>query len=118
MNVVGKKTLNDLRHALRAEPQHAWRCLLGPRHTEPIGPRYVDNLRGYVPVGFFQVWNARAQKDYPFSLGSAAHDDVMFAAQWPAAYRRHLPTVICYHLCAREPRWSENWDGHRQQPRL
>lgn len=118
VDVIGKRTLNELRRGLEKEPQHAFRCLISPRHDAPMSPRYVDNLRGYVPIGFFQLWNARAQKPYPYSLGGAAHDDVMFAAQWPHGYRRHLPTAVVYHLCAREPKWGENWDGNRKQPRL
>lgn len=118
VDVVGRETLNDLRAKVQNEPQHAWGCLIAPRHDAPVSPRYVDRLLGYVPIGYFQLWNARTQKDYPHSLGSAAHDDIMFAAEWPAAYRRHLPTAICYHLCARAPKWGENWDGQRQQPRF
>lgn len=118
VDVVGRKNLDQLRHALRVEPQHAWNCLLSPRNLSPIGPRYIDPLRGYVPIGFFQLWNAIAQKAYPFSLGTAAHDDVMFAAQWPQGYRQTLPSVIVYHLCSRAPVWSENWNGQRKQPRL
>jgi hypothetical protein len=118
VHVIGAPTLKDLRRSLESTPQHAWSFLLGARHTSPIVERYCDTLRGYVPIGFFQLWNARAQKPYPWSLGSAAHDDVMFAAQWPASHRRHLPTAICYHLCSRPPEHRENWDGKRQQPRL
>ncbi|HZJ14336.1 MAG TPA: hypothetical protein VFD27_04765, partial [Chthoniobacteraceae bacterium] len=69
-------------------------------------------------VGFFQLWHATCLKAYPWSLGTAAHDDVMFAAEWPCSHRRHLPTVLCYHLCARSPRLGENWDGNRRQPRF
>ena len=47
-----------------------------------------------------------------------AHDDVMFAEQWASEHRRHLPTVICQHLCARAPTLGENWEGRRRQPRL
>jgi hypothetical protein len=118
VDVLGRDTLRKLRQALHIEPQHAWRCLLSARHSAPMSPRYVDPLRGYVPIGFFQLWNARTQKDYPYSLGNAAHDDVMFGAQWPVAYRRHLPTAVCYHLCSHPPKWGENWDGHRKQPRF
>ena len=31
---------------------------------------------------------------------------------------RHLPTVICQHLCAHAPSLGENWDGERRQPRI
>ena len=118
VDVVGRGELAELRTALAAEGQAAHRCLVQPRHPRGLGARYVDPLRGYVPIGFFQLWHASCQKPYPHSLGSAAHDDVIFAASWPASQRRLLPTSLCYHLCAREPQWGENWDGQRQQPRF
>ena len=77
--------------------------------STPIGSRYVDTLRGYVPIGFFQLWHASAHKDYPLVLGTAQHDDVLFAEQWPRTHRAHLPTVITYHLCAQPPKLGENW---------
>jgi hypothetical protein len=98
-------------------PQHAWRAFVSA-DDQPLSPRYVDPIRGYIPIGYFQLWHANTQKTYPYSLGTAAHDDVLFAEQWPASHRRHLPTVICYHLCAAPPRLGENWDGNRKQPRL
>ena len=114
VDVIGAGELAQVR---AAGPQAAESAFVMPRHVRPMGARYVDPLRGYVPIGFFQLWNAQGQKPYPYSLGTAAHDDVMFAEQWAAAHRRHLPTVICHHLCAREPRLGENWDGQRGQPR-
>ena len=101
-------------------PQHQHSCLVGA-HTNPsrsIGDRFVDNLNGYCPIGYFQMWNALCQKPYPFSVGTAAHDDVMFAALWPRSHRQLLPGVIVHHLCAQAPKWGENWDGVRRQPRL
>lgn len=118
IDVVGRDELRAVRRGLRSDPQHSHRAFVSPRHTRPISPRYVDTLRGYVPIGFFQLWHARTQKPYPYSLGTAAHDDVMFAASWPESHRRHLPTVMCYHLCAREPKLGENWNGERKQPRF
>ena len=103
---------------LQTHPQHMHRCLVESHLNKRHGARYVDPLRGYVPIGFFQLWHASAQKSYPCSLGSAAHDDIQFAAEWPVNNRRLLPTVICYHLCAQPPQWGENWEGHRRQPRL
>ncbi|HEV7405164.1 MAG TPA: hypothetical protein VGO11_19630 [Chthoniobacteraceae bacterium] len=118
VDVVGRDALAKLRKELHREPQAAWRCLVNPRHHAPPGARYVDPLRGYVPIGFFQLWHAHAQKPYPYSLGTAAHDDVMFAASWPESHRRLLPTGFVYHLAAQAPKWGENWDGHRKQPRF
>ena len=57
--------LGELR-AIRARgPQHAHGAFLMPQHHRPLSPRYVDTLRGYVPIGFFQLWHARAHKPYP-----------------------------------------------------
>jgi len=98
--------------------QHSYSAFVGSPIERETSPRYVDPLRGYVPIGFFQLWHAQAQKSYPYSLGTAAHDDVMFAEQWAQEHRRHLPTVIVHHLCARKPKLGENWDGHRRQPRM
>ncbi len=104
-------------------PQH--RLALGvvdPTHgrTLPhnLGGRIVSHLDGYSPIGFFQLWHASQHKDYPYSLGTAAHDDVLFARLWPLAHRRLLPSVVCYHLCTHMPVIKENWDGNRRMPRL
>src|SRR5438067_715453 len=118
VDVIGLDELQTLKTRLNTEPQHSWSCFLDPAHNRPLSPRYIDPLRGYVPIGFFQLWHASTHKPYPYSLGTAAHDDVMFAALWPHSHRRHLPTVVCYHLCARQPSLGENWDGKRKQPRI
>jgi len=118
IDVIGRDAWNALRARLAAKPQAHERCFIHPSHDAPLSPRYVDTLRGYVPIGYFQLWHASADKSYPHSLGSAAHDDVMFADRWAAQHRRLLPTRVCYHLCARQPKLGENWDGRRTQPRF
>ena len=115
VDVIG---LDELRTIRAHGPQHSQSAFVATGGHRSLSPRYLDPLRGYVPIGFFQLWHAVAQKPYPYSLGSAAHDDVMFADQWATSHRRHLPTVICHHLCAREPSLGENWDGQRRQPRI
>jgi hypothetical protein len=112
VDVVGTAALA----ALRANPQHSWKAFVTPGGV--VSPRYVDPLRGYVPIGFFQLWHCSCEKPYPYSLGTAAHDDVMFAEEWPTTQRRLLPTVVCAHLCSAPPSIGENWDGNRRQPRL
>ena len=118
VDVIERESFHALRARLFAKPQAHEGCFIHPTHDAPISPRYVDSLRGYVPIGYFQLWHANADKSYPHSLGSAAHDDVMFAEQWAAQHRRLLPTGVCYHLCARKPALGENWDGKRRQPRF
>ena len=111
VDVVGLVEL--LKH--RRVPQVAWRSFMSPSGT--ISPRYVDPIRGFVPIGFFQMWHAETQKCYPYSLGTAAHDDVLFGEQWPASHRRLLPTTVLYHLVSRPPKLGENWE-FRRSPRL
>jgi hypothetical protein len=117
LNVIGRKNID----ALLSNPhhQHHHKLLLGEHGVSgTMGHRLVCDLRGYLPLGFFQLWNARTQKPYPHSLGNAAHDDMMFSASWPLHCRRHLASVIVYHLCPRPPKVGENWDGNRKTPRL
>jgi hypothetical protein len=115
VDVIGLDALHESRSGA---PQHSHGFMVAPRPNHPLSARYVDTLRGYVPIGFFQLWHSTTQKDYPWSLGTAAHDDVMFAEQWPSSCRRHLPTIICQHLCAHAPSLGENWDGARRQARI
>jgi hypothetical protein len=113
VNVVGQAAMQNTLQ----QPQYAHRALVESPERQPIGARFVCPLNGYLPLGFFQLWHAQCQKDYPYSLGTAAHDDTLFSALWPRAQREHLATVVCYQLCARPPVWGENWEG-RKQPRL
>ena len=117
VDVVGNGELEQLQSSLASEPQNSHRCFVQSGHHRRIGHRYVDPLRGYCPIGWLQLWHSSAHKSYPYSLGSAAHDDTIFSGLWAVEHRRHLPTVICYHLCAAPPQWGENWEGHRKQPR-
>jgi glycosyltransferase involved in cell wall biosynthesis len=110
MDVVGQEEIRDFLN--KGDQQHRHTLLLGP-NVGKLSHRLVCNLRGYLPLGFFQLWNARTQKPYPYSLGTAAHDDMMFSALWPESQRRHLQSVICYHLCPSEPKVGQNWDGIR-----
>lgn len=118
VDVIGPDELKALQGGLAEEPQHSWSTFTRPAHPRAVGARYVDTAEGYVPIGYFQLWNAKAQKPYPHSLGDAAHDDVAFAAQWARQHRRLLPTVFCYHLLSRPGVLGENWDGVRRQPRF
>lgn len=116
VDVIGTKALYELRSHGRHQHQHG--CIVHARSDTPIGARFVDTLHGFCPIGYFQLWHSTCQQPYPYSLGTAAHDDVMFAALWPQSQRRLLPGIFVHHLCAAPPKWGENWDGHRKQPRL
>ncbi len=112
MDLVG---LAELRR-VRATPQNLYGGHI--RIEAPLGHRFVDTLNNYSPIGFFQLWHASCQRRYPYSLGTAAHDDTMFSATWKEEDRRHLPTVVVHHVLAAKTKHGENWDGNRKQPRL
>jgi hypothetical protein len=116
VDVVGDNH-RKLKGLFAESPQHRLKYFVDPSHgralATPLGGRLVSMLDGYMPMGFFQLWHASCQKQYPYSLGTAEHDDSLFSALWPAAKRRLLPTVVCYHVCPETPTWGQNWDGRR-----
>lgn len=114
VNVIGPKAIKA---SLATDWQHKYRLLLKPGPGEQAH-RLICSLRGYLPCGYFQLWHSMCQKPYPYSLGTAAHDDMMFAASWPESNRRLLPGAVVYHLCPSPPRVGQNWEGYRRQPRL
>jgi hypothetical protein len=107
----------DEMHKLRRHPQHQHNAFVSSQ-SQPISHRYLDAIHGWLPLGFFQLWHASCQKPYPYSLGTAAHDDVAFSALWPRNRRALLPGVITHHLCTEKPSLGQNWDGVRRMPRL
>ncbi len=111
VNVVGKQEIESLRRTGFLQHQH--RCLMESPVDRAVGARFVSTLHGYLPLGYFQLWHAGCQKMYPYSLGTAAHDDTMFAALWPHGKRLILPSGVVYHLCPKAPKWGENWEGRK-----
>lgn len=112
VDVVGLDELAAIR-AGGVQHRHGFLINAGGKRS-PSG-RYVDTLRGYVPIGCHQLYHSSQEKPYPWSLGTAAHDDVLFAEQWRREHRRMLPTAMCYHLCPEEPRMSQNWEGRKSK---
>jgi hypothetical protein len=115
VDAIGWDEINRARYGHCPQSHHN---VIQSHSHRPIRERFVHPLYGFIPIGYFQLWHAEQQKSYPHGLGTAAHDDVLFAAQWPREKRVLLPNVIVHHLCTRQPQFMENWDGHRGQPRL
>ena len=91
-------------------------------HTShfPIGVRVTPRSQGgWLPIGFFQMWNAASGiLAYPDAHTDAARTDMQFAAQWPRNKRAMIPEVIAYHLES-DPSapMGANWNG-RQTPKF
>jgi hypothetical protein len=82
----------------------------------PLGAR-VAKLQedGYVPIGFFQLWNAARTgiKTYPNQHGTAGRTDMLFSLQWPRPKRVLLPELMGIHLEGRMRPGEKNWRGRR-----
>jgi hypothetical protein len=121
VDVIGRAGVETLRVAARELPQHAYGSGLSPVHGGAVyarqpsssSARFVHSLYGWLPLGYFQLFHASRQRPYPYSLGTAAHDDVLFAALWPEPQRRLLPTAFVYHLCPTPPYYGQNWEGRK-----
>jgi hypothetical protein len=80
IDLIGEDELSDHVSRRHGAPQHQHRMLLTSHLDRRPGARFIHHLHGYLPLGYFQLWHASCQKPYPYSLGTAAHDDTMFAA--------------------------------------
>jgi hypothetical protein len=85
----------------------------------PIGVRVTPrSFGGWLPIGFFQMWNAASGvRTYPDTHTDAARTDMQFAAQWPRNKRAMIPEVIGYHL-ETDPNtpMGANWKGRQTPP--
>ena len=84
-----------------------------------MGVRVVpDTYNGYVPIGFFQMWNPSKSgiSVYPHQHTDAGRGDMLFAKQWPRSKRALLPEIIGYHLESEPSDMGANWGGRKTAP--
>jgi hypothetical protein len=76
------------------------------------------NADGYLPIGFFQLWNAATSEvtTYPEGHGTAARGDMIFARQWQRQQRVLIPEIVAIHLESETGANGANWRGRRTQP--
>ena len=80
----------------------------------PIGDRIaIKDYGGYVPIGYFQMWNGKHGRRYPIAKGDAEHTDVLHAIQWADTKRLLIPEIIGYHLLAEPTPLGTNWQGRK-----
>jgi glycosyltransferase involved in cell wall biosynthesis len=80
----------------------------------PLGARVAKlDKDGYVPIGFFQLWNPAASgvRTYPTTHGTAGRTDMLFSMQWPRTKRHLLPEIVAIHLESEEGACGANWRG-------
>ena len=101
--------------------QHGCGHWFHPRY--PVMSRWVSNLHGYVPVGYFQLYHSieAIKEGYHhrrllLEHGNAARCDVQFGLQWDRRKRVLLPEVICLHLESEPSELGKNWNGRKSKP--
>ena len=85
----------------------------------PVGARLVrDVFDGYVPIGFFQLWNPSGSgvRSYPDRHTDAARGDVEFALNWPRERRAVIPELVACHLESEAAAMGANWEGRKTRP--
>jgi hypothetical protein len=67
----------------------------------PIGARIQFPDAGYMPCGYFQLWNAAATgyRDYPIdATGTAQGSDMLHSGRFPRQYRELIPELVGIQL--------------------
>jgi hypothetical protein len=85
----------------------------------PVGTRIMHgHAGGYVPLGFFQLWNPMASgvDKYPEEHTNAGRGDTVFSQLWPRRKRALIPEIIGYHLESDDASMAANWDGRTTAP--
>jgi len=85
----------------------------------PMGTRFMQpRVAGYVPIGFFQLWNPLVSKvkRYFESNTDAGRTDQLFASRWPRAMRGFIPELVGYHLETDDSGFGANWKGRVTSP--
>jgi hypothetical protein len=101
-----------------------WKCRPVLQHEDhiwvhpnsfPLGVRVCPQMYGgYVPIGFFQLWNGRyGITRYPEHHSTAARTDVQHAVKWPRHKRALIPEIIGYHLESEPAPMGSNWNGRQ-----
>jgi hypothetical protein len=86
----------------------------------PLATRFMSSeFGGYLPIGFFQMWNpgVTGVTQYPQCHTNAGRTDMLMSANWPRAYRGFLPEIIAFHLESESAAQGANWNG-RETPRF
>jgi hypothetical protein len=107
-----------VRYVYHGKPLNEGWCYV---HTDqfPMGVRIVKyHSEGYLPIGYFQLWNPNGSGvyDYPEVQASFDRTDVLHAQQFDREQRKFIPDVICIHLASENHKQGQNWFGRKTRP--
>ena len=84
----------------------------------PNGARLIRG-NGYVPIGYFQLWNPKGSGVFTYSVKHDemnSHCDVSHAETWPRNKRGFIPEFIAMHLMSEDEGHGTNWEGRISKP--
>jgi hypothetical protein len=118
IRVLGYEKWQALQASKWLYHQHDYQCRVNFPDGYPVGTRWANDLYGYVPIGFFQLWHSTSDlwrgfhsKPYPYWHNTAARGDVQHAVQWDRRKRSLVPELIVAHLEAETAPLGANWKG-------
>ena len=120
--VIGYNNWLAFEQDLLNNPIWQLKCLSVPPDRLSPGATLLHAERGYVPIGYFQLFHSKYLYSpynfgYPEARGTAEQEDVLFALQWPRDQRREIPGLAVFHLESSEAKMGANWNG-RTTPRF
>ncbi len=93
---------------------HQKHYLIQPPGGWQIGTRLSHfDYGGYVPIGFFQMWNRESRiTRYPTTQDAGTeHTDVLHGLQWARPDRILIPEIVAVHLESEPSAMGANWKG-------
>lgn len=76
--------------------------------------KYKDE--GYLPIGFFQMWNPIVSEitEYPYNHDAADLTDLLFSLKWNRGKRMLIPDFYVLHLDSiKNKKMGANWYGRK-----
>jgi len=99
--------------------QHECNSYVHLNNSFSVGARIMQDFAGgYLPIGFFQLWNPSVSgiRKYPEGHTTAGREDTLFPQQWPRALRGFIPELVGYHLESTDASFGANWTGRKTAP--
>lgn len=99
--------------------QHECEAYIHLHNSFPVSTRVMTFEDGYIPIGFFQLWNPNwsGVDQYPRGHTNAGRSDMLFAKMWARGERGFIPEIVGYHLESEtNVPMGTNWDGRVTAP--
>ena len=119
VNIVGRPAYGKLITSGHFRHQYRKKYLSQVPPDGERGARLIHREMGYVPIGYFQLFNGRYLAEHELRYPSQNHtrnaerSDLLFALQWRRDHRILLPNVTVFHLESERSGQGVNWNGRK-----